>query len=437
MSAEDGRGRRVLALALAASLLLHLLLVFLLEFSYTPLPVTYRVTFQFQPALFSQPPQPFAPGPPAPGGLPQPLEFPVGTGPGSLSDLPGPPAGPTAGRPELPGILSGSGIEGLLPPKPLDFKAPELAIPDFNALAIEQVRALAEEREGYARFRLFDFDADTTDAESRRRSRARQIVERAIEAMGGREALGKIREMKARVWIEASEHCTSGGVTTVSPYAYPVAIWQYTMQGAFTNKRIEVKISLDPNAPNELYVFRNPCLTLGRYYSSFDSRWSFRPPPTPGEIPEVRELQQAGRLREQGEAARWHFIDHFLGDGVNISYIGSERLEGRLFARDAKDRLAEVIQMEDERYGQLQEAFFDQETGLLLATVDGLTPEEQALFRRAYGRDPPVWGTTYNRYRPVRGVLTPHRLVRSGVTVHLKVAYNGEEPDPSIPDLEE
>lgn len=114
----------------------------------------------------------------------------------------------------------------------------------------------------------------------------------------------------------------------------------------------------------------------------------------------------------------------------------SERLEGRLFANNAEDRLVEVIRLEDERYGQLQEAFFDQQTGLLLATVDALTPEEQAQFRRAYPRRaPPVWTTTYDRYQPIRGVLTPHRLVRSGVTIHFKVAYNGDEPDPSIPDL--
>lgn len=436
MPEEEDRGRRVLAGALVASLLLHLLLVLLLEFSYTPLPVTYRVTFQLPSTRFSQPPEPFAPGPPVPGGLPQPLEFPAGTGPGFLSDLPGPPAGPAAGSPELPGFLSGPGIEGLFPPKPLDFKAPDLILPDFNTLAIAQVRALAEEREGYARFRLFDFDADTTDAESRRRSRAKQIVERAIEAMGGREALLKIREMKARVWLESTESCWTSTPVQVPPYVYPVAIWQYTAQGTFADKHVEVKISLDPALPNPDYVLRPPC-NLSSYYTLFDSRWVFPSPGTPREISAVRELQPAGRLREQGEAARWHFIDHFLGDGVNISYVRSERLEGRRFARNAKDRLVEVIRVEDERYGQFQEACFDQQTGLLLATVDGLTPQEQQWYRRAYGREPPVWPTLYDRYQPIRGVLTPHRLIRSGVTIHFKVAYNGEEPDPSIPDVNE
>lgn len=439
MSDEDGRWRRPLVVALALSLLLHLLFVLLLELTYTPPetpPVTYRVFFQL-PTLVPSP-SPFAPGQPGEG-FPQPLESLEGPGLGPLPGEPGFPGGAEVGLPYLLGPLSGLTERGLPPPKPLDFKAPELWVPDFDSLAIARVRRLAEERESYARFRLFEFDADTTDEESRRRSRARQIVERAIEAMGGRAALVKIREMKARVWVEATEYWIPGaGCVSVQSYAYPVAIWYYTARGTFTNQHIEVKLSLDPNVPNPSYVLRPPC-NLGSYYYLFDSRWSFPLLPTPLVPQEVRELQKAGKLREQGEAGRWHFIDRFLGEGIDLSYIGAERFESQiqLGSGSIQGRPVDVIRVEDEKYGSLCEAFFDQETGLLLAVREGLTPAEQQLYMRAYRRTPPVWTTIYGNYKPIHGVLTPHRLVRSGLIVHLKIAYNGEEPDPSVPDIEE
>jgi hypothetical protein len=154
-----------------------------------------------------------------------------------------------------------------------------------------------------------------------------------------------------------------------------------------------------------------------------------------------------GRQREQGEATRWHFIDHFLGEGVEIYYLGSEeyrnpypRHETDLEDR-GRGRLVDVIQVVDERFGQLQEALFDQETGLLLALHEGLTPEEQRWYMMRYARKSPVWMTTFGNYQPVQGVLTPHRLVRGSneppvfVAIHLKIAYNGDEPDRTEPDV--
>ncbi|MBM3278032.1 MAG: hypothetical protein FJY95_08115 [Candidatus Handelsmanbacteria bacterium] len=104
---------------------------------------------------------------------------------------------------------------------------PALHAPDLDARGIEKLRQEEAEREQYARFHLLD--ADTTDEDSRRQSRAKRIIERATAAMGGRGALGRIGEMKARLWIEADEHCSNAGVANVPPYAYPVALWQYTV----------------------------------------------------------------------------------------------------------------------------------------------------------------------------------------------------------------
>jgi hypothetical protein len=221
-----------------------------------------------------------------------------------------------------------------------------------------------------------------------------------------------------------------------------VAYWYFTAQGEFTNLRWTFKISLDPEIPNPLHVLRNPCRTLGYYYAAFDSRWSFPGLPAPRPVPEVLELQRVGRLREQGEAVRWHFIEHFLGEGVSLAYLATEHLPGRVFGGEGADRPVEAIQVVDERYGSLQEAFFDQETGLLLGTLDALTPAEERWFRTAYPRrSPPVWATWYGEYRLSHGVLVPHCLVRrntrsgGAVKVLLRIAYNGEEPDRSEPDV--
>ena len=67
---------------------------------------------------------------------------------------------------------------------------------------------------------------------------------------------------------------------------------------------------------------------------------------------------------------------------------------------------------------------------------------------------PPVWTTTYTKYRPIQNLLCPHRLTHSGpsgphclgqsrrsnrtveVTIQLQMAFNGKEPILEVPDLE-
>lgn len=181
-------------------------------------------------------------------------------------------------------------------------------------------------------------------------------------------------------------------------------------------------------------LVRYPKYTIPKFVQLYESRWRSLSP-------------QVRLLREQGEATRWHFIDHFLGEGVEVYYLTSEeyrnpypRHETDLEDR-GRGRLVDVIQAVDERYGQLQEALFDQETGLLLALREGLTPEEKHWFMMQYARKPPVWMTTYGHYQPVQGVLTPRRLVRGSneppvfVAIHLKIAYNDDEPDRTEPDV--
>ena len=133
-----------------------------------------------------------------------------------------------------------------------------------------------------------------------------------------------------------------------------------------------------------------------------------------------------------------------LGSGLVLDHRGMEEFEGRW---------VDVIKVQDDTYAFEYQALFDRGTGLLCATREGATHAEE----RWYGADLdpgiPRCVTTYKRYRWVQGVLTPHRMERWGgggsaicvplpapvqphVVVHLRIAYNGQEPDPTPPDLE-
>lgn len=130
---------------------------------------------------------------------------------------------------------------------------------------------------------------------------------------------------------------------------------------------------------------------------------------------------------------------------MEIYYRGSEAFENpypdhqRDIGSASERRQVDVVQVVGERYGQRQEAFFDEETGLLLALREGLTAEEQRWHMKRCAKEPPVWTTIYGNYQPIHAVLTPHRLVRGSnqlpwaVAIHLRIAYSGNEPDLSEP----
>lgn len=311
---------------------------------------------------------------------------------------------------------------------------PPEAVPeiDLNQLELEALRRRVQQRDGYARLVLPD--ADTTDAESTNRRRARLVVYRAIDAMGGMDALLALKEMHVRVWIVSSEHrLPDHTYVSLPPYAYPVSRWDFRERDEASWEQVQVAISTDPGKPNPPYVFRNPARDLWAYDLLFPNLWALVLSGMPSRLRDQREA---------GWAARWHFVDRFLGAGVELAYIGRERY-GR--------RLADVIRVSDRPYGFFFEAFFDTHTALLVGTREGLSPWEQQLFRDLCRRQgsgpcrPPVWETTYADYNKVQGVLTAHRMRRriyppsllrpSSSTVLLKVAYNADELDDAAPDV--
>ena len=316
--------------------------------------------------------------------------------------------------------------------KPAEYAAVDAAPLDLNQLALIADSLKAAQSSPFARMYLPD--ADSTDAQSRRRRKALQIVERAIGVMGGREALSSLVTMSARVWIEAqaSIHYTYSGTRIVAewedrfvtPYPYPVEEWHYDETGAYRKTAVSIPENLSRDGlVVEDYMLRNPVHAKSRYSRLFSNRWYFLP--------------DKGQSRLTGEAKQWHFIERFLGEGVVIEYLGTETL---------RDTLTDVIRVDDRRYGHFYEAHFRRQTGLLYATVEGLTPEEQQHYRAAHALPTtPKWTTYYGNYRPVLGVLTPHRLRRDDgvldprhrpVCVRIVTAYNGQVLDRSPPEIE-
>ena len=284
-------------------------------------------------------------------------------------------------------------------------------------------RRAAEDREGYVRFPLPNTGAG--------RDRALEVIERAIEAMGGMKRLLAIRAMSAMVWIESdSKEIERGGVVLtvipVTPYLYPVATWHWYYEGwgersVFKKERYKAEVSFDPAVPNPSYVSKNPKRARKIFAALFDDRWGRYKGNLPPDL---------ATMRDRGEEVRWHFVDRFMSEDVALDYLGQER------SRDGTCH--DVVLVDDRKYGHYFEALFDCHTALLAKTKEKLTPQEEQWFRQTNPRaNPPTWITVYDRYQEVQGVLTPHRWERAQgrntISVYLQWAYNGAEPSIAEP----
>ena len=268
------------------------------------------------------------------------------------------------------------------------FQAPLVEMPDLNKLALRAVRERAKQAERYARFYLEAVTPGTAAYKSRQR--AEEIVERAIAAMGGDRALASIKGAWIKMSIEAWDHRQGREVLQVKPYLYPVSNRHYKVRGEVTDiflKKREQSVAAARDGG-----MRNPAESLSRYYRLFSLRWDFLTP-------------ASRQSRQMGEMRRWHFFDRFFGEGVVLRYIQTEKF---------RDRLTDVIRVDDTLYGNHYEALFSRSTGLLVATRDGLTAAEQRDYRQNYRQRSPVWTTTYEDYEAVQGILTPRRLERTG-----------------------
>ena len=224
------------------------------------------------------------------------------------------------------------------------------------------------------------------------RDRAREIVEKSIVAMGGRDALLKIKTMQTKVWIKAHEHVKSlmkpRIVINVGPYYYPVEIWENDKWMASSSKPYNIKISLDEKV--ESYHIRNPLESLGKYHSLFRDQLSFK---------------------------RWHYIDRFLGEGVIIEYIQDEKMN---------DIEVSTILVDDRKYGDYFLAHFNKKSNLLFSTTQPTNNQKY-----------PTIKTFYRRYTAIENVLNPTQIERIAfnmrISLFLQIAYNGSHSYEDVP----
>ena len=233
------------------------------------------------------------------------------------------------------------------------------------------------------------------------RDRAHEIVEKSIVAMGGRDALFKIKTVQTKVWIKAHEHVeivnenTDDPIFIVSnfaPYYYPVEIWENDKWMRSSSKPYNIKISLDIDEKIENYHIRDPLRSLGKYHALFRDQLSFK---------------------------RWHYIDRFLGEGVIIEYIKDEKMN---------DIEVSTILVDDRKYGDYFLAHFNKKSNLLFSTTQPTNSKKYPMIK-----------TFYRRYVAIEGVLTSTEIERilSGsttrISLFLQISYNGSQSYENIP----
>ena len=258
---------------------------------------------------------------------------------------------------------------------------------DIDSLLFEGEIKKYNEKEDYIRHPM------KLKSDKALRDKAREIIERSIMAMGGRDALLKIKTVKTKVWIKAYEHVeiaykNTKIVSNVAPYYYPVEIWENDKWMASSSKPYNIKVSLDEKI--ESYHIRDPLISLGKYHSLFRDQLSFK---------------------------RWHYIDRFLGEGVIVGFIQDEKMD---------DIEISTILVDDRKHGDYFLAHFNKKSNLLFSTT-------QPTNSKAY----PMIKTFYRRYVEIEDVLTPTQIERISfnmrISLFLQIAYNGSQSYEEVP----
>ncbi len=224
--------------------------------------------------------------------------------------------------------------------KGIEYHAVRDTFLSLNELQLEMEKRRVAEKESYVRRWLPD--ADTTDADSRNRRRAEEIVNRAIEAMGGLERMVQVQDK--RVVVE-----------TYDPMA---RTWS-------------------PDGERFYYRgFKFMEKLAGGLWRGYDSRraWAYQYG--------VARSVSTGVLKQQAE--RWDFLSQFKGDGVVLHYLGRKVLPGGQWAH--------TVQVDDRKYGLLQDVYFDPQSHLMVAYSDG-----RGLVK-------------IQEYRTVKGIQVPYEV---------------------------
>ena len=224
-------------------------------------------------------------------------------------------------------------IDAPLATQPVDLGQPEAAAmsPRLDTIATDvggvdsyRLRMLELDERRLRRLPL----ADTASVAGQRRRRGEEIVDRAIDAMGGLDRLLALRDMTVRVehWDSDAFRWHPGGT-------------RYYARGTWFREDVERGITRGFD---------------GRvsWYSRFGI---LRPPPD---------------LRKQAE--RWDFISRFRGDGVAVEYVGTHEMQRKR---------VDVIRVIDVKYGKERLAYFDRGSGLLAAEGTGRSRQTYLKYR--------------------------------------------------------
>ena len=227
--------------------------------------------------------------------------------------------------------------------------------------------------------------ADATSEAGRRRTRAREIIDRAIEAMGGLERLQAIRDKRVRVerWNARRRIWEPGSVRSY-----------------LRGQRYRVDLSPD----------------VARGYDGMQS-WYLRY----GLLLPPRD--------ESYNAERWDFLTRFRGDGVIVEYVGR---------REMRFRTLEAVRVIDTAFGRHRLAYFDVGDSLLYAEVEGRSRTVYEEYRETQGVLTPFeiggeyrWhtelntGLTADRFEVPEQVSWEPELVRTSVFEHAPVPPGG------------
>ena len=226
--------------------------------------------------------------------------------------------------------------------------------------------------------------ADTTSEAGRRRSRARAIVARAIEAMGGLERLRAVRDKRIRVerWNARRRIWEPAGVRSY-------------LRGQ------RYRVDIGPEARG--YDGRQ----------SWYLRYGLLLPPRD----------------ERYNAERWDFLSRFRGDGVIVEYVGR---------RQMRFRTLEAVRVIDTIFGRQRLAYFDVGDSLLHTEVEGGRTTVYKEYRETQGVLTPFqigdgyrWhtelntGLTADRFEVPEQVSWEPEMVRASVFEHAPVPPGG------------
>ena len=326
--------RRRILLCLLASALLHLLALLTvprLDFQETPLLRLVR----FQPEL--EEPVRFEPKRALGGPTPRTwMERLVVEGRPTELRVPAVQMVPRLEAPELPGPVLSQDQPRLFGEKGDQFEAPVDSLITIEALNLAMLQQRLEELAGYERQWLPD--ADTGDEESAARQQGQEVVLAAVAAMGGVRALNQLQGM------------------SLGPVSEP----GFQALASMTRFQTEVEVQERLRVGRSFFRKHGLRSQFARYLPGgarlvYDGERAWMV------LSGARHPVEGESFRVvQNRAERWDFLSRYMGDGLQVTYLGSQaNAAGREFA---------VIRVEDFKFGGVSfRSLFDAETHLPVA----------------------------------------------------------------------